>query len=187
MKNPKFECGVYKITSPEGKVYIGSSTNLTKRFNKYRSLTDVRQSLLRNSLIKHGYENHVIEIVVFCPEEMLHEFERELGLALNVLSDNGLNSILPGHGDYPAMYRKELLNRFAERRHSEDTKKKMSEKKKGGMHPNSREVIHLPTGRVYHSVREAAESEGINRFTLARWIRTGKNCGFGYKQKRTPK
>jgi len=35
--------GVYKITNPNGRVYIGSSVNIHKRFNEYKKLRCVSQ------------------------------------------------------------------------------------------------------------------------------------------------
>lgn len=34
-------CGIYKITSPSGKVYIGQSNNIIKRWITYKSITDI--------------------------------------------------------------------------------------------------------------------------------------------------
>lgn len=32
------EIGIYKITSPSNKIYIGQSTNITRRWDEYRKL-----------------------------------------------------------------------------------------------------------------------------------------------------
>jgi len=51
--------GIYKITSPSNKVYIGQAINIKKRWKQYinPNLSSVGPKLL-NSLKKHGYEAH---------------------------------------------------------------------------------------------------------------------------------
>ena len=44
--------GIYKITNPKGKVYIGQSININKRWNAYRNLKLKSQTKLLNSLKK---------------------------------------------------------------------------------------------------------------------------------------
>lgn len=54
------ECnvGIYKITSPSNKIYIGQSTNLQYRFKQYSRIECKNQTKLYNSLLKHGSTNH---------------------------------------------------------------------------------------------------------------------------------
>ena len=54
--------GIYKITSPSNKVYIGQSIDIEKRFSYYKRLSCKQQSKVYNSILKYGYENHVFEI-----------------------------------------------------------------------------------------------------------------------------
>jgi len=83
--------GIYKITSPSNKIYIGQSVNLKTRFRKYKYLNCKRQTHLYNSFIKYGYENHVFEIIEECNLEQLNEKEIYWGLYYNVLGEMGLN------------------------------------------------------------------------------------------------
>jgi group I intron endonuclease len=55
--------GVYELTSPSGKVYVGQSWNIEKRFNKYKNLNCQRQRKLFNSLSKYEFKNHKIKIL----------------------------------------------------------------------------------------------------------------------------
>jgi hypothetical protein len=181
MKDRGIKSGVYKIVAPDGRTYVGSSANLDKRIEKYRNIRDIRQPRLKESLETYGFKNHDVEIVSYCDKKDLLKKERQLGIDLDVLGDNGLNLILPSDGENPALYRDEVILRFSTRRHSVETKKKMSGKKTGILHPNAIEVVHVPSGVVYGSVREAAEMNGINRFTLARWLRSEKISNFKYK------
>jgi group I intron endonuclease len=83
--------GIYKITSPSGKIYIGQSVNIKTRFRKYKYLNCKRQTYLYNSFQKHGVENHIFEIIEECTLEQLNEREIYWGTYYNVLDKNGLN------------------------------------------------------------------------------------------------
>ena len=55
--------GVYKITSPSSRIYVGQSINIEKRFNQYEKKQNVsEQKKLYNSFLKYGVENHIFEI-----------------------------------------------------------------------------------------------------------------------------
>jgi len=56
--------GIYKITSPSNKVYIGQSWNLIKREKDYKSLANIiRQRKIYNSMKKYGVDKHIFEIL----------------------------------------------------------------------------------------------------------------------------
>lgn len=56
--------GIYKITSPSGKVYIGQSRNILKRWYSYKkSLKHSIGKKLLHSLLKYGFVNHNCEII----------------------------------------------------------------------------------------------------------------------------
>jgi hypothetical protein len=44
--------GIYKITSPSAKIYIGSSKNIYFRFLRYKALSNKTQTKLYNSFIQ---------------------------------------------------------------------------------------------------------------------------------------
>jgi group I intron endonuclease len=67
--------GIYKITSPSGKVYIGQSIDIEKRKFIYSKLHCKTQTQLYNSLNKHGWENHIFETIELCDESKLLERE----------------------------------------------------------------------------------------------------------------
>lgn len=63
--------GIYKITSPSGKIYIGQSTNIYVRFSNYKSVSPIKaQRKLYNSFLKHGVENHIFEIIYELPHDV---------------------------------------------------------------------------------------------------------------------
>ena len=64
--------GIYKITSPTNKIYIGQSTNIKQRWNDYNKMIRCkRQTRLYNSLKKYGPKNHIFEILEECSESQL--------------------------------------------------------------------------------------------------------------------
>jgi group I intron endonuclease len=83
--------GIYKITSPSGKIYIGQSVDIKTRFRKYKYLNCKRQTYLYNSFQKYKVENHIFEIIEECTLEQLNEREIYWGTYYNVLNKNGLN------------------------------------------------------------------------------------------------
>lgn len=82
--------GIYKITNPNGKNYIGQSINIEKRFNQYKKLTCKNQVILYRSLLKYGVENHIFEVIEECNIEILNERERYWQDFYNVI-EKGLN------------------------------------------------------------------------------------------------
>ena len=108
--------GIYKITNPNGRIYIGQSTNIEFRWNVYHRLKCKDQPSLYNSLKKYGPENHQYEIIEECIVEDLDKKEIFWGLHYDVLSNKHLNNRLGrGFGSFD----------------SEETKQKKSECHKG--------------------------------------------------------
>lgn len=58
--------GIYKITNPKGKVYIGQSIDIKNRWNKGHKYNVGSGLKLKNSLNKYGFENHIFEIIEEC-------------------------------------------------------------------------------------------------------------------------
>jgi group I intron endonuclease len=55
--------GIYKITNPEGKAYIGLSKNIENRFQSHKALQFKGNNKLRESLTKYGKDSHLFEIL----------------------------------------------------------------------------------------------------------------------------
>ena len=62
--------GIYKITSPSGKIYIGQSVDIKRRFRAYSAAHIKRQPKLFNSFIKHGKKNHNFDVVHELPKDI---------------------------------------------------------------------------------------------------------------------
>lgn len=84
-------CGIYKITSPSGKVYIGEAINIHRRWKHYKGLHCKRQPPLYNSLIKYSVAEHTFEIIEECENGDLKCRERYWQEFYDVLGENGLN------------------------------------------------------------------------------------------------
>jgi group I intron endonuclease len=90
--------GIYKITNPKGKVYIGQSINIDKRFYQYQTPKKERTGVkILNSLIKYGIENHNFDILEECNINELNQKEIYWIKYFNTTAD-GLNIELGGKG-----------------------------------------------------------------------------------------
>jgi group I intron endonuclease len=93
-------CGIYKITSPTNKIYIGQSNNINKRLETYRNIRCITQIRLYRSIIKHGWDKHTFEIIHECDESELNDLEKHYIKHYNCFdTPNGLN--LTSGGDSP--------------------------------------------------------------------------------------
>ena len=87
--------GIYRITSPTKKVYIGQSVNIERRFYEYSKLKNCNtQPKLYNSFKKYGVENHIFEIIEESSIELLNYKERYYQDLFNVIGRYGLNCVL---------------------------------------------------------------------------------------------
>lgn len=131
----KYMIGIYKITNPEGKVYVGQSVNIEERFKAYKRGNSMEQYLLFRSLIKYGYINHTFEILEQCDVEDLNVKEREWQDKFDVSSSNGLNCHLVGCDGKKQIFSAESVEKMsasAKSRIVSDLKrKKQSETMKG--------------------------------------------------------
>lgn len=68
--------GIYKITSPSGNVYIGQAKNIYKRISKYKwASATMNQPIIFRSIKKHGWEQHIVEVIEYCLISELNEKE----------------------------------------------------------------------------------------------------------------
>lgn len=142
---------IYKLTSPNGKVYIGQTINLKRRFGEYDRHKSRNGSVkINNSLNKYGIINFKKEILFEgeCTIQFLNELEIfyikkydsvKSGLNLQYGGLNGLHSeetkIKMRDSAKKLMLNKDYaLNRNAHwkgRKHSTESKDKMSKKRRG--------------------------------------------------------
>jgi len=128
--------GIYKITSPSKKVYIGQSVNIEIRFKHYTGLHNCKgQTILYNSFLKYGVEKHNFEILCECEASELNDKERFYQDLYSVVGFNGLNCLLTkssdrsGFSSAETVAKMKIANKFKRvgKKHTEETKKKLSE------------------------------------------------------------
>lgn len=96
--------GIYKITSITGRIYIGQSRDIIRRFKSYNKFSggNKYQIRLHRSFLKHGVNSHIFEILEECEISKLNIRERYWQDYFNVIGENGLNcrltssDVLPG-------------------------------------------------------------------------------------------
>jgi group I intron endonuclease len=151
--------GIYKITSPTGKVYIGQSVNIHQRKLNYKNFISNNGNIgpkLFNSLKKYGWEQHIFEVVEECLVDQLNEREIYWGKYYNTLLE-GLNCKL-GEGRGAC---------------SEETKQKMSKahlgnKKRVGciMSEEAKQSIGLKNSKPKPKVFSEKKSKPIIQYDL---------------------
>lgn len=194
--------GIYKITSPTGRVYIGQSIDIDRRFRFYRNMNCKYQPVLFSSFKKYGVDTHSFEIIEECVEKLLDIKERFWQEFYDVLN-GGLNCNLTETSDKPKRHSEETKKKISESNKgklvSKESRQKMSETKKkttlgennsfygkkhtdefkqqrskirtSGGNPNAKLVLNLETGIYYDCVKDAAQSNALNKGTLSGWLR----------------
>jgi group I intron endonuclease len=123
--------GIYKITNPSGKVYIGQSVNLDRRVSRYRNAWNhcKGQRRLYNSIKKYGWDKHAFEIIEYCEEHQLNDKERYYQEKYNTIQ-KGLNckytETNEKSGKLSEQTKKKIGDGNKGRHHSEETKTKLS-------------------------------------------------------------
>lgn len=93
-------CGIYKITTPSGRLYIGQSKDILHRWYRYKTYQCPRQPMLFASLKKYSSENCVFEILHELPcdvsrdvmnnyEELYISLYKTAGIELLNLNEGG--------------------------------------------------------------------------------------------------
>lgn len=125
---------VYKIVSPEKRIYIGSTVRECEdRWKDYKTLNCKSQIRLYNSFIKHGVENHIFEQLWEGDINEMFKIEAILGRLYNVLDrEKGLNLQLPKESDIYSCISEETREKMSNSAKnkppvSEETKLKMSQ------------------------------------------------------------
>jgi group I intron endonuclease len=125
--------GIYKITNPKGKVYIGQSIRIEDRFKDYIKLRCKNQTKLLNSFNKYGVLDHVFEVLEECPESYLDELETWWKLFYNSV-ESGLNF---SYWDFTPMRGRKHTKEAIDKIKKHHTGSKRSEKTKQLMSKNS--------------------------------------------------
>lgn len=158
--------GIYKITNPDNKVYIGQSINIKNRFYHYSLLHCKSQIKLYCSLKKYGINNHKFEILHICDIKQLNELERYYQELFEVVGKYGLNLRLTCSSNKTGKLSEEIIN-------------KMKKSRKNNINANSsksKKVIDLRTNIIYESCFNVGKIFNISPSNLSRKLNgTRKN------------
>jgi group I intron endonuclease len=125
--------GIYKITSPVGKVYIGQSTDIQKRWEQYKKHFFKKQYKLYYSIQKYGYESHQFLIIEECGEIHLNLRERFWQDFHNVV-EGGLNLTLTNTEEKRKVFSQEIKDKISNTQKGKtltsEHKQKLSEARK---------------------------------------------------------
>lgn len=155
--------GIYKITSPSGRVYIGQSISIEKRFNAYKSINCKDQTRLYRSLLKYGVDKHKFEVVVECEENQLNDLERYYQDLYNVVDEKGLNCRLTNSYDRSGKLSEETIKRKSEsvqglknpmfgKSHTEEVKILISLKNKGRIQSDEEKLKRSESRKIFYEL-----------------------------------
>jgi group I intron endonuclease len=144
--------GIYKITSPTGKIYIGQSWDIRKRKSGYKNLKCSGQKKLYHSLSYHGWDKHTFEVIHELPSDIsqmtLDSYEVLYWNCYIDCNIDMLNLKEPGYGGRHSDETKLLLSKISKgRKHSDEAKAKMSKTRTG----------HIVTDKTKNKISDAAK------------------------------
>ena len=141
--------GIYKITNPTGKIYIGQSLDIYRRFKRYKSGDCKNQYALYASLIKYGWTNHSFEILEICKKSELNNKERYYQELYCVMSENGLNCVYVNSEGIKMVYSEQSTNKMS-----------VSAKKRIVSEIRKKHQSDIMKGRIYTDEHKRKSSEG---------------------------
>lgn len=177
--------GIYKITSPSNKVYIGQSCDIKYRYKSYKRLHCKQQIRLYNSFIKYGFDQHLFEIIEECEMVDLNEKERYWQEYYNCTDKLlGLNCSLTKSSTKSGKQSEETKLKISTtnkgKKRSDEIKERISEKSKGRIvslssrikarisNKNSKIILDINTGVFYYSLVELCDLYNLSIATMCR-------------------
>lgn len=147
--------GIYKITSPSGKSYIGQSVNIEKRLRQYSNLDCKKQRYLYRAILKYGWENMNVEILYGVDKLpyknfVLNLLEIRAIKSHNTMSPFGYN--LKGGGDgkgFSDETKKLISEKLTGRKQSKETLAKLHKKR----------VLYRPTQETKNKISKSSKGK----------------------------
>lgn len=175
---------IYKVTNKiDGKVYIGQTRrSLNQRMSEH--LSSGRTSYFDRALNKYGLQSFIVEIIDKAEtKEELNEKEQYYIRFFNCKVPNGYNLTDGGEGQV-GVRRFGSDNPHWNKKHSEETKKKLSKIRKKYIkenHPRCKPIINLDTNEVFSYMNLACDKYNLDPPTLTKVCKgKRKTCG-GYR------
>jgi group I intron endonuclease len=140
---------IYKLTSPNGKIYIGQTNNLDGRLAEHKSNSKWRKTKLYNSIRKYGWDNFTKEVIGTTEtRQNANLLEESLIQKFKATGHNGLNTRISAEGGdvwegrYDTPEYMDFVARMKEinsgknngmygKTHSDESKDKLKERAKG--------------------------------------------------------
>lgn len=141
--------GIYKITNPKGKIYIGQTIDFNRRVYQYKMFNCKEQPKLFNSLKKYGFDNHTFELIHECQISNLTILERYYQELYKTIENDNLNCFLVTAADKSG-------------RHTEETKRKMSESAKGKK-KTAEHIAKLPQNQKGYKGKKRSEETKLKQ------------------------
>jgi group I intron endonuclease len=131
------QVGIYKITSPSGKINIGQTWDIEKRWWGYKKMHCKNQRLLHRSLKKYGFVAHTFKVICELPKDVTQEVMNQLECAyIEAYKAAGFKMLNikeggEGGGKHGEQTKRLISEAAKGRKMSEETKQKISEAQKG--------------------------------------------------------
>ena len=132
--------GIYKITNPKKRVYIGQSIDIEARFKVYKREFGIGQTKLFNSFKKYGADKHTFEVVAECEVSELNEMERyyqelynciKQGLNCNFVRTSSRSGKVSEETRLKMVAAQTGNKKWLGKKHTQETKDKMSKSQMG--------------------------------------------------------
>lgn len=171
-------CGIYKITSPTGRIYIGQSTHIYRRWNyNYKRCDCKTQPILFNSLLRYGYEKHVFEIIETCSESELTELEIKYIKHFNTFdSDHGMNLSVGGERQ---TFSKESRMKMRAARLGKKMSDKSQAKRSKTYSDNFKAGLIVKPIRYNNGMTDEQRKERRANYIKSYWYSEGRKCECG--------
>lgn len=168
--------GVYKFTSPSGKVYIGQSSNFNRRKSEHKYASKNTINKLYSSFQKYGMDNHKFEILFLSNDD--YEKNRMEQFYINFYNSikSGLNLIDVTGG----------IRSFTGKKHTEEEVKRIKERMKGfkpikAIEKRSKKVYCEINNKTYNSFTSCAKDLGLSQPYITGVISGKYNNKYGLK------
>jgi group I intron endonuclease len=133
---------IYKITNPKGRVYIGVSSNFSRRIKRYKYKECKSQTILLRSIIKYGWDAHSVEVLEVFRSHKDTALSKEIFWIKTYMSNcikyrcvGGMNMTDGGQGTIGYKHTMDAIKKMSEigrrLRHTDDAKRKISQASKG--------------------------------------------------------
>ena len=154
--------GIYKITSPSNKIYIGQSNNISRRIVEHNCRAKTKNLKLYASIRKYGIENHKIEILFLSDDKYQKDKMESIYIRYYDSINTGLNHIDIISADYG----------FAGKKHTKENVEKIKERMKGfipvkAIEVRSKKIFCGYTNKFYNSISECAKDLNVSQSLIS--------------------